>query len=85
MCFFATLFAFAVQTSMQRFTTPTHTALIFCMEPVFAALFAYMLISERWDLWGLVGACCILAGMIISEIPYLRFSFLRRACSNVMT
>ena len=65
---FATIFAFVVQTSMQRFTSPTHTALIFCMEPVFAALFAYFVINERWGMWGMIGAILILAGMIISEI-----------------
>jgi drug/metabolite transporter (DMT)-like permease len=65
---FATIFAFVVQTSMQRFTSPTHTALIFCMEPVFAALFAYFVIDERWGMWGMTGAMLILAGMIISEV-----------------
>jgi len=74
---FATIFAFVVQTSMQRFTSPTHTALIFCMEPVFAALFAYFMINERWGMWGLVGATLILAGMIVSEVS-LPKSFLRR-------
>lgn len=64
---FATIFAFIVQTSMQRFTTATHTALIFCMEPVFAAVFAYLMINEQWGLWRLIGAVLILAGMIISE------------------
>ncbi|HEU20423.1 MAG TPA: DMT family transporter [Deltaproteobacteria bacterium] len=64
---FATVFAYIVQTSMQRYTTPTHTALIFCMEPVFAVLFAYWMINEQWGLWRLIGAVLILAGMIISE------------------
>ena len=64
---FATVFAFIIQTSMQRFTSSTHTALIFCMEPVFAALFAYLMIDEQWGLWRLLGAVLILAGMIVSE------------------
>ncbi|MBW2600162.1 MAG: DMT family transporter [Deltaproteobacteria bacterium] len=65
-----------VQTSMQRFTSPTHTALIFCMEPVFAALYAYWAIGERFGARGLIGATLILAGMVISEIS---FPPLRRA------
>ena len=65
---FATVFAFIVQTAMQRLTTPTHTALIFCMEPVFAALFAYVTLGERFGVWGMLGALLILAGMILSEI-----------------
>lgn len=65
---FASIFAFLVQTSMQRFTSSTHTALIFCMEPVFAALYAYWAINERLGSTALVGALLILAGMILSEI-----------------
>lgn len=74
---FATVFAFVFQTSMQRFTTPTHTALIFCMEPVFAALFASWMIDERWGVWGFIGAVLILAGMIVSEISFVNF-FIRK-------
>lgn len=64
---FATVFAFLVQTSMQRFTSPTHTALIFCMEPVFGAFFAYLLLGERLGVWGILGAVMILTGMVFSE------------------
>jgi len=67
---FATIFAFLVQTSMQRFTSPTNTALIFCMEPVFAALYAYWAIGERFGIKGLIGAVLILTGMVISETSF---------------
>ena len=67
---FATVFAFFVQTSMQRFTTPTHTALIFCMEPVFGALYAAYALGERLGSWGFAGALLILSGMILSEISF---------------
>ena len=60
---------------MQRFTSPTHTALIFCMEPVFAALYAYWAIGERFGLRGLIGAVCILTGMVISEISFPGYFF----------
>lgn len=65
---FATVFAFLVQTSMQRFTSPTRTALIFCMEPVFAALYAWFAAGERLGVPGLIGALMILSGMILSEL-----------------
>ena len=71
----ATIFAFLVQTSMQRFTSPTHTALIFCMEPVFAALYAYWAIGERFGIRGLIGAILILTGMVISEISFPGYFF----------
>lgn len=66
---FATVFAFLVQTSMQRLLTPSQTALIFCMEPVFAALYAYWAANERLGAFGIIGATLILFGMILSELP----------------
>lgn len=64
----ATVFAFLVQTSMQRFISPSHTALIFCTEPVFGAAYAYLAAGERLGPYGYLGALLILAGMIISEV-----------------
>lgn len=66
---FATVFAFLIQTAMQRFTTAAHTALIFCMEPVFGAVFAFFLLGERMGTAGVAGALLILAGMVLSELP----------------
>ncbi len=65
----ATVFAFLVQTSMQRFISHTNTALIFCTEPVFAAAYAWLAINERLGLFGLLGAVLILAGMVVSVLP----------------
>ena len=65
----ATVFAFLVQTSMQRYISHTNTALIFCTEPVFAALYAQLVLNERLGLYGYVGALCILGGMLISILP----------------
>ncbi len=63
----ATSLAFFVQTKMQQFTTATHTALIFSMEPVFAALSAFLLIGELLTPRGFLGALLVLAGMLIAE------------------
>jgi drug/metabolite transporter (DMT)-like permease len=65
----ATVFAFLVQTSMQRYISHTNTALIFCTEPVFAALYARLILNERLGVYGYVGAICILGGMMISILP----------------
>lgn len=65
---FATIFAYLVQTTMQRFISPSNTALIFCMEPVFAALCAYVVSGEQLGVRGLIGAVCILAGMGLSQV-----------------
>jgi drug/metabolite transporter (DMT)-like permease len=65
----ATVFAFLVQTSMQRFISHSNTALIFCTEPVFAAGYAWFAINERLGLFGLAGALLILGGMVVSIMP----------------
>lgn len=69
---FATVLAFLVQTSMQRFTSPAQAALIFCLEPVFAAVYAYIAINETLGWTGLAGALLILSGMIVSELGSLQ-------------
>ena len=63
----ATSLAFFVQTKMQQFTNPTHTALIFSMEPVFAAISAFFLAGELLTPRGFFGAGLVLAGMLIAE------------------
>ncbi len=68
----ATSLAFGVQSIAQRFTSATHTALIFSMEPVFAALSAYVLAGERLGPRHWAGGGLILAGMLIAELgPWL--------------
>jgi drug/metabolite transporter (DMT)-like permease len=63
----ATALAFGVQARAQRLTTATHTALILAMEPVFSALFAWLLTGEVLTGRSLVGCGLILAGMVIAE------------------
>jgi drug/metabolite transporter (DMT)-like permease len=65
---FGTVACFIVQAWAQRFTPPTHTALIFSLEPVFAGLTSYILIGERLGSRGLLGAALILTGVLASEI-----------------
>ncbi len=63
---FATVYAFVVQTTMQQYTTPTKTALIFTMEPVMSAVFGYALGGEVLTLKGYLGSLTIFAGLIVA-------------------
>ena len=65
---FCTVCAFWTQTWAQQYTTPTRTALIFTMEPVFATFFAWLWLGETLGLWGWVGAALILAGILLAEL-----------------
>ncbi|MFQ5723331.1 MAG: DMT family transporter [Terriglobia bacterium] len=64
----ATAVAFSVQTWAQQFTSPTHTAIIYSLEPVFAALTSFAVFGERLGGRGLLGAGLILAGVLLAEL-----------------
>ncbi len=64
----ATSGAFIVQNTMQKFTSPTHTALIYTGEPVFSAIFAFMLIGERMSNKAVFGSILILCAMTLGEM-----------------
>jgi drug/metabolite transporter (DMT)-like permease len=66
--FFSTVAGFAAQGWAQQFTPPSHTALIFSTEPVFAWITSYLLTGERLGIRGTAGASLILAGVIVSEL-----------------
>jgi len=64
----ATAVAFSVQVWAQQSTTPMHTAILFSLEPVFAALTSYVVLGERLKGRALVGAGLILAGILSAEL-----------------
>ncbi|MEH7157364.1 DMT family transporter [Neobacillus drentensis] len=66
---FATALAFLVQTNFQKYTSATRVALIFAMEPVFAAITGFYWANERLSYSALVGCILIFAGMIFAELP----------------
>ena len=75
----ATALAFFIQTNFQKHTTATRVALIFAMEPVFAAITAYFWAEERLTYSALVGCGLIFAGMVFAELPSDKFeSFIRK-------
>jgi drug/metabolite transporter (DMT)-like permease len=65
--FLSLALAFTIQAWAQQFTPATHTALIFSLEPVFAALTSFIFLGERMGTRGALGALLILGGVIISE------------------
>lgn len=65
---FATVVALYVQTKYQRYSTPTRSAIIFSLEPVLAAVFAYVIAREVLGATGWVGGGIILAGLLVSEL-----------------
>jgi len=66
---FPSLMAFVIQTLAQRIVSPLRVSLVFALEPVFAAIFAWTLGGEQFVLRGAIGGLFIFAALIISGLP----------------
>jgi drug/metabolite transporter (DMT)-like permease len=65
---FATAVAFSLQLWAQQFTTPSHAAIIFTLEPVFAVITSYFVLRERLGWRSIAGAALVLAGILAAEL-----------------
>jgi drug/metabolite transporter (DMT)-like permease len=67
-----TVGTFLSQTWAQRHMSATHAAIIFALEPVWAALFAAWFLGERLGVRGYWGGALVLAGIVVSELRLSR-------------
>ncbi len=67
---FGTALAYLVQNAMQRYTTPTRTAIIFITEPIFGAAFAHFWAGEVLSSRALIGCALIISGMLLTELNF---------------
>lgn len=70
----ATAAIYPLQLWAQRWVSPTRAALIFALEPIFAALFAWWWGDDRIDLATWLGGGLMVTAIICSELPLKRFS-----------
>ncbi len=66
---FPTLSAFLIQMFAQKIRSPLRVSLIFALEPVFAALFAWTLGGEEIVTHRAIGGFLIFAALLISGLP----------------
>ena len=64
----STAFGFSAQTWAQQYTSPTHTAILISLEPVFAALTSWLLAREHLGGRILLGGALIFAGILLAEL-----------------
>ena len=57
-----------IQSVFQRHTTASRASLIFTLEPVFSAIFAFFLLGERIGVRGYLGAALMLASRVLVEV-----------------
>jgi drug/metabolite transporter (DMT)-like permease len=84
---FASALAFLIQTWAQRRTSAVRVAVVFAMEPVFAAVFGYTLAGDRLSVVGWAGCGVIMGGILLAEpaaADALRRLLSRRATINVL-
>jgi drug/metabolite transporter (DMT)-like permease len=65
----ATALATFIQAFAQRSVSAVQTAIVYALEPVFAAVFAYFWLHETLGWRGFVGAGLVLLAMILSQWP----------------
>ncbi len=68
MAVMVTFVAALVQTWAQRGVPSTHAAILYALEPVTAAAFAYLAFGEKLGLIRGIGATLILAGVMVSRL-----------------
>ena len=69
---FCSAVAFLVQTRAQRYTSSARTALIFSLEPVFAAMASMALLGEQLNVSEWFGGMLIVAGVMVGEVGVLK-------------
>ncbi|WP_145048296.1 DMT family transporter [Paenibacillus xylanexedens] len=76
---------YILQTLAQRHASPTRTSLIFSLEPLFAAAFAFSFQGETLTLQGYTGAALMLVGVLITEIKAVALMFWHRKQPSIPT
>lgn len=69
---FCTAAGFIVQTTAQQYTSAAHTGLIFALEPVFSAVFAFAFLGEVLNIRGYIGAAILLLSVMVVELDFKR-------------
>lgn len=79
---FCTSLAFWVQMFAQQHISSTKAALIFILEPVFAAITAVLFADETLTSQTVLGGILIVGGMLLSEVPLPKRSKVKKINEN---
>lgn len=64
----STVIGFSLQTWAQKYTSPSHTAILISLEPVFAAITSWLFAREHLGARVLLGGALILVGILVAEL-----------------
>lgn len=72
---FATTFMYTVQNHYQQYLSTTTTVVIFSLEPLFAAITAFVVLSETITISIIGGGVLIIGSMLMSEMKFKKAIF----------
>lgn len=80
----STILTTILQTKYQKFISPTRAGIIFSLEPIFSAIFAFFILNEKISIFGGIGCLLIFSGLLVSEIFQSNFSgFSQKTVSEI--
>ena len=56
-----------LQVLAQRWVNAYETALMYTLDPIFAAVFSFLLLGEKLGVWGVIGATLVLVAMVFGQ------------------
>lgn len=72
---FCTMFAFIIQNIAQKYTTPTHAAIILCLESVFGSILSVLMLNEIFTSKMVIGCLIMFMAIITTET---KWNFLKK-------
>ena len=79
---FSTFIAFLIQTIAQRYASPSHTAIVLCLESVFGTILSCILLGDKFTYKVFIGCVLIFLAIITSET---KLEFLRSINKTTQT
>ncbi|SQB33738.1 DMT family transporter [Clostridium cochlearium] len=67
---FSTCIAFLIQTVAQKYTSPSHTAIILCLESVFGSILSCILLDDKFTYKMFIGCILIFLAIITAETKW---------------
>ena len=71
-----------IQTNYQKNTTPVKAAIIFSLEPIFATIFAFLILGETLNRTETIGASILLFGALTSELGLPIINLIKKVKKN---
>ncbi len=64
----ATIITTIIMTRYQKLILPARAGIIYALEPIFSAIVAFFVLSEKISNFGLIGGALIFSGLLVSEL-----------------